>query len=58
MKGAQLVRDKVTGQLKPVMTPCVSSSGARFADMLKDKAHSSVDSPEAESGGGKADCRD
>ena len=44
VKGAQLVRDKVTGQLKPLMTPCVTSSGNIFSDSLKDAACVSRDS--------------
>ncbi|XP_046380966.1 homeobox protein MOX-1-like [Haliotis cracherodii] len=43
VKGAQLVRDKVTGQLKPLMTPCVTSSGGVFSDSLKDSNTGSRD---------------
>lgn len=40
MKGAQLVKDKVTGQLKPVMTPNITSTGSpplsSYGDSFKD----------------------
>lgn len=58
VKGAQLVRDKVTGQLKPLMTPCVTSSGSHFAEVLKDKSQNSVQSSDTESAVVKADCID
>ena len=57
VKGAQLVRDKVTGQLKPLMTPCVTSSGGHFAEVLKDKPQNCVESPDTDpSSLVKADC--
>lgn len=39
VKGAQLVKDKVTGQLKPLMTSSVTSTGSpirAYGDSLKD----------------------
>nr|KAG5705690.1 hypothetical protein BaRGS_026629 [Batillaria attramentaria] len=58
VKGAQLVRDKVTGQLKPLMTPCVTSSGSHFAEVLKDKSQNSVQSSDTDGTVVKADCMD